>query len=242
MPQTDKMMPLQGVLFDLDGTLYDYDLCHQKALEYAAQVAERELGLESREFNELYKKSRHVVHQRLSGTASSHSRLLYFNELVFSCTKKPFIPVVILLEKAYWTTFFKNMRIYPGVFSLLKKLRSSAVKLALVTDMTAAIQFEKIKLLKLANMFDVVITSEEAGHEKPDPIIFEICLKKLDVDAVSAIHIGDDYQRDIAGAEAAGIKSMLFISENKAAMRNNINIIRSFPELEGILMAMLQRD
>lgn len=232
-------MPLQGVLFDLDGTLYDYDLCHYKALEYAAQIAQRKLGLESREFNELYKKSRHVIHQRLAGTASSHSRLLYFNELVFNCIKQPFIPVVILLERAYWTTFFKYMCIYPGVYSLLKKLRSSAVKLALVTDMTAAIQFEKIKLLKLTNMFDVVITSEEAGYEKPDPRIFEICLKKMDANANSVIHIGDDFQRDIVGARAAGIESILFIPENKADRSFNAKVAKSFKELAEILMTML---
>lgn len=231
---------LQGVLFDLDGTLYDYNLCHREALEYTAHVAEKKLGIDVNTFIELYKTSRAIVHKRLQGTAASHSRLLYFCELVFCSTGEPNLNIATLLERAYWGTFYRAMNIYPGVLHLLKMLRSKSVSLALVTDMTAAIQFKKLRILKLVHMFDVVVTSEEMGCEKPTPKIFKVCLEKMGIDAQFAIHVGDDYQRDIVGARAAGLKSVLFVLDNRVHHGDvDVNVVNSFEELARILIPQI---
>lgn len=237
-PSANTGPRLQGVLFDLDGTLYDYNLCHREALEYTAHVAEKKLGIDNHTFVELYKKSRATIHKRLQGMAASHSRLLYFCELVFCSTGKPNLNIVTLLERAYWGTFYQAMDIYPGVLHLLKILRSKSVTLALVTDMTAATQFKKIRILKLTHMFDVVVTSEEMGCEKPSPKIFKVCLEKMGIDAQFAIHVGDDYQRDIAGSRAAGLKSVLFAPDNRVH-HGDVNVVNSFKELARILIPQI---
>lgn len=226
----------KAVLFDLDGTLYSYAICHRRALKTAGVVAKSELGLNTGEFIDLYEESRQTVHRRLLGTAGSHNRLLYFNELVFKCTGKTSVAVIKRLEKGYWSGFFRKMRLYPGVTRLLQKLGKCSVRLALVTDMTAAIQFEKIERLKLANMFDVVVTSEEAGCEKPDVKIFELCLRRLDLGSDSVICVGDDFERDAMGAQAAGLEFVLFMPKARPVAQYRCRIARSFSELTRILI------
>ena len=52
------------------------------------------------------------------------------------------------------------------------------------------------------------VSSAEVGVSKPNPEIFEAALNKAGVEAKSCIHVGDDYEDDIVGANNAGIASI----------------------------------
>ena len=52
------------------------------------------------------------------------------------------------------------------------------------------------------------VSSADVGVSKPNPKIFEATLKKAGEEASSCIHIGDDYEDDIVGANNAGIASI----------------------------------
>lgn len=60
----------------------------------------------------------------------------------------------------------------------------------------------------LADSLDVILDSAETGVSKPDPEIFRIALKKLDLAPAQAIFIGDSYERDIAPARQLGMKTI----------------------------------
>ena len=53
-----------------------------------------------------------------------------------------------------------------------------------------------------------VFTSGEVGVGTPDPAIFEMALDWLGVPASDAVMVGDSAKRDVAGALAAGIRSV----------------------------------
>lgn len=61
----------------------------------------------------------------------------------------------------------------------------------------------------LDRMFPVLICSAEHGVEKPDPWIFRIACRTAGVRPREAVHIGDDPERDVSGATAAGLLGML---------------------------------
>ena len=63
--------------------------------------------------------------------------------------------------------------------------------------------------LGFAGHVDFVVTSLEAGAQKPDPAIFEMALDRASVDAAEAVHVGDQLESDIRGALAAGIRPVL---------------------------------
>jgi len=79
-----NLIPLdgvKGVLLDLDNTLYNYDICHHKAMEACMMQASMKFGIEKDNFTSLLKEARGRVHKDLHGQSASHSRLLYFQKL-----------------------------------------------------------------------------------------------------------------------------------------------------------------
>ncbi len=90
-----------------------------------------------------------------------------------------------------------------GAAGALDRLRHSGLALACVANWDIDLH-EHLARLSVVDRFDVVVTSAEAGCEKPDPRIFELALERLDVRAARAIHIGDE-AADRDGASAAGL-------------------------------------
>ena len=57
--------------------------------------------------------------------------------------------------------------------------------------------------------FSAVVDSAEVGFEKPDPRIFEHAIRHAGVSGRRALHVGDLYDADVAGARAAGVHAVL---------------------------------
>ena len=93
-------------------------------------------------------------------------------------------------------------RLIPGVREFLQQLKSIGIKTANITDLTAQIQFRKMVYFGLDEYFDYVVTSEEAGRDKPNIEPFKITLNKLKVDSENVWIIGDSPESDIYGAKS----------------------------------------
>ena len=63
--------------------------------------------------------------------------------------------------------------------------------------------------LGVKHFFDFVLTSYEAGCQKPSRQIFQIVLKKYGLKPAEALHIGDGVTNDFLRARKAGWKSIL---------------------------------
>lgn len=98
---------------------------------------------------------------------------------------------------------------YAGVEEALEGL-ARAVPLGLVTDGFPAGQRAKLAALGLASAFSAVVLSDELGrdHRKPDPLPFELGLRRVGVNAADAVYVGDRPAKDVAGAVAAGMRAV----------------------------------
>jgi putative hydrolase of the HAD superfamily len=85
----------------------------------------------------------------------------------------------------------------------LDALRAAGLSLACVANWDVSLH-DHLDRLGLANRFQLVLSSAEAGAEKPDPRIFELALATLEVEPARALHIGDE-EVDRLGALAAGL-------------------------------------
>lgn len=196
---------VRGILLDLDDTLYDYHTCHDIAYQKSKTMAEAKYNVSNEQFDENWKIARKWVNETLHGTASSHSRLLYFQklfELIYDSSNAEF---TLEMEEIYWNTFLNHMEIKPGATNFLEKALSMNVKICLVTDLTAQIQFQKWEKFNLGRFVQYMVSSEEAGIEKPNAKIFELALNKLKLDKNQVIMIGDNEKKDIQGAKELGI-------------------------------------
>jgi putative hydrolase of the HAD superfamily len=205
----DSIEPLtqkpDAVLIDLDDTLYAYSPAHAAGTIAARSLCGERLGLEPQAFEQTFERAKADVKGRLGATAASHHRLLYFQRMVEMITGRSDAALSLDLEKVYWRRFIATARIVPGARDVIDELRYQKIPTALATDLTAQVQMRKIVYFELEHAFDVVVTSEEAGAEKPDPRIFELALSKLGLESKSpgVWMIGESGAKDITGARRA---------------------------------------
>jgi HAD superfamily hydrolase (TIGR01549 family) len=191
----------KAVLLDFDNTIYPYEPPHEAAMAYVRRAMIRDYSLPEADFDLQFAKARDQVKRQLGATASSHSRLLYFKRTLELLGLGSQIQAALNLEQVYWRTFFSRIEVFPGVVDFLEDLRLAAIPLAVITDLTAQIQLRKIVYLGLDHYLDVVVTSEEAGADKPDPRLFCVALEKLLVHERPVWFIGDNPTADMLGAK-----------------------------------------
>ena len=192
-----------GVLFDTDNTLYPYNPAHQAALDAIREKAVARFAISPQIFDEAFQKARQQVKARLQGQAASHSRLLYLQRMLEIMGLGSQVLTALDLEQTYWRTFLGNAVLFDGVKDLLDDLRLLGVPTAIVTDLTAQIQFRKLVYFGLDSYFDFIVTSEEAGFDKPHPAPFKIAVDKMQPKGDRIWMIGDSIPIDMKGARDA---------------------------------------
>jgi putative hydrolase of the HAD superfamily len=94
---------------------------------------------------------------------------------------------------------------FPGAIDTIQHFRDGGVRLGLVTNGGAEMQRGKIERFGLVPYFDCILIEGEFGAGKPDKSVFRHILEQLGVTAGDTWMVGDDLQRDIAGAQALGL-------------------------------------
>lgn len=105
--------------------------------------------------------------------------------------------------------YFSERRLYPRYPEIDQLLQAlSGYKLGIVTNGVPDLQREKLEGFGLLDRFQAVAVSGELDIGKPQRGIFEHICKALDVEASACVMVGDNPERDIAGAANAGMKSV----------------------------------
>ncbi len=203
---------MKAVIFDIDNTVYSYDVCNNKGEQAMYGYLLSKNYLTKEEFILLLSAAKAYVKRNNSGTAACHNRMLYSQHIcesfgIYDPT------AVIELYNAYWDNYFSVMKLFDGAEKLMYELADSGIRIAFCTDLTADIQLRKLVKLGLGKLPHMLVTSEEVGAEKPDRKMFETVLEKLDVPADEAVMIGDSVEKDILGARKVGIHGILFGSK-----------------------------
>ena len=108
--------------------------------------------------------------------------------------------------------------------------KNFGAKISTCTDMTAHIQYRKLRRLGLDKFIDFMVTSEETGYEKPAPIMFNFALEKMNVRADEAAYFGDALDRDVEGAAKVGITPFWFVADRKFSGGDDFKKIFSYRE------------
>jgi putative hydrolase of the HAD superfamily len=98
--------------------------------------------------------------------------------------------------------------LFDDVIPVMKDLKKRALIIGLITNLE--IDMKPICAgLGLEPYLDFIVTSGEAGSDKPQPEIFLLALKNACADASEAVHVGDQYKIDAAGARGVGIDPVI---------------------------------
>lgn len=217
----------KGILLDIDNTLYAYDPLHELAQEALFSYVQEIFSIEPEDIKRAFSQAKLIVKQNTPETASSHNRLLYVQNLC-EILDISSLKYSMDLYNIYWDTFLDKLSLTAGAQQFFE--RYGHLPICLVTDLTAHIQHRKVAKLDLPRWADLMVTSEEAGCEKPHPFMFQLALSKLGLQANEVCMIGDSFKKDIQGAKRLGIHA--YWLTDKVQTEEGITCVQSLGDIK----------
>ncbi|GAB3588801.1 HAD family hydrolase [Hymenobacter daeguensis] len=107
---------------------------------------------------------------------------------------------------------------------LLQALRPH-YRIGIVTNNRTAAQEEKLRFLGMMGLVVALINSEDVGVPKPNPQIFEAALQRLGARPGQAGLVGGNWQADVLGTLAVGIRPVWL---------NRLGVARPLPQVAEI--------
>ena len=158
---------------------------------------------------------------RLNNVAASHNRLLYMQAFLEQI-EKPVVPAAYEMYQIYWNATLEKIQPFPYVIDTMKMLKKEGIRIGCLSDLTAAIQYRKLEALGISEHIDYLVTSEEAGEEKPSEKMFDLILEKAGNIPEEVLMVGDSEMKDVEGARIAGMHAILYKNENRLDMGKRI--------------------
>ncbi|MHC4271973.1 MAG: HAD family hydrolase [Planctomycetota bacterium] len=105
----------------------------------------------------------------------------------------------------------ENRVLFKGVAETLHRLKEQGVKLAILSDTESNEERirQRLEDLNICQYFDVVVTSIDIGHVKPEPEAFEAVLRKLNSSKEESAFVGHDLD-ELQGALDFGIDCIAY--------------------------------
>lgn len=189
---------VKGVLFDLDGTLFDRDSAVRDVFAEQHREFQAELGDVAPE---------RYVERMIELDEHGHAdKRTAFGRLVRELGLDSALGD--RLTEHFREVYPKFGAPFPDALATLRELRARGIAIALVTNGRADTQAAKVVRLGLEPLLDATLISEREGLSKPDRRIFERALGRIGVAAEHAWHVGDHPVADVAGAHAAGLTAI----------------------------------
>jgi phosphoglycolate phosphatase len=215
------MIPIDTLLFDLDGTLVDSK----------QDIANSVHALQK-------KYSRPLTPDDEIGRLIGDGMLKLVEGAIGRESPDPIVQEAAEFFKAHYREHaLDHSCVYPGAMETLEHFRSK--KMAVVTNKPVRISRHIIEALGLGRYFPVVVGGDSTARKKPDPDGLILAMTQLGVSEKStAVMIGDSVQ-DIEAGRAAGIKTCGIpsnIADTTALKRSGPDFtINSLPDLKRII-------
>ncbi|MEF8830627.1 MAG: HAD family hydrolase [Halobacteriales archaeon] len=187
-------MTIRAVGFDLDDTLAVSERDRAAVLREAlTAVGGPEVADEISRADYVDAHTRH---------ADSRSREPIFADLLADHDVDPAVATA-----RYRETLGETLAAVGGADGLLADVRAE-YDLGLLTDGPPRAQRAKLAAFGWADAFDAVVVTGDLATRKPDPAAFRALLDALGVDPGEAAYVGDHPERDVAGADAVGLRTV----------------------------------
>ena len=222
------------VFFDVDDTLLDTSTFAETARKAAIELmVDNGLPLDK---DEAYGVLKTIIRQKGSNYGK-HFNIL--TEVVLGHED----PMLVALGMiTYHNVKIALLRPFAEYIDTLIYLKSQGYRLGVISNGITIKQWEKLVRLNVYSFFDEVITSEEVGAKKPDKLIYDVALRKMNGDPEKSIMIGNKFKEDALGAVNAGMSAILVNSdvteEDRAYIRKeqlDITIIENIGDVNTIL-------
>ena len=114
------------------------------------------------------------------------------------------------LLASYINDFNKFSCCFESIENTIIKLKEQGYLIGLISNGRTPFQEHNFYALGLTEFFSSIIVSEAVGLRKPDPAIFLLSCRQLNVSPQDCTFVGDNELADIQGAKAVGMKTIFF--------------------------------
>jgi beta-phosphoglucomutase family hydrolase len=177
-----------GYIFDLDGTLVDTMPLHYRAWNRAMQLA----GLREELSEDLFYSLGGMPTRQVAAFFAKHYGLTINVDKVFH------------KKEALFLELQAEMKLIDAVVAVARKA-AGHIPLSVASGGPREIVRHTLELMKLADLFPVVVTPEDVTHGKPSPEMFLLAAKKMGV-APEKCLVFEDAEPGIQAAQAAGMQ------------------------------------
>ena len=204
---------IEGVAFDLDGTLYPNINFYVMLLPFiikewrllSAFGEARKIIRKNQETAPLPQGDFYEYQAEITGRLLSIETKQIKNDIE---------------EKIYrgWEPLFKKVKLFSHADETLDALRKAGYKLGILSDFPL---MAKLENLKIDGYWDAVLSSEEVNALKPHPVSFEKLAREMSLPCEKILYVGNSYPYDVVGAAGTGMKTAWIKGVFKSAGSKN---------------------
>lgn len=190
------------ITIDLDDTLWD----NKPTLEYAENQLYIWLKYNAPRLTESFSIADFKTHRKKIAEQNPdlHHDMTKqrYESLVMLAEEKGYNKSLAAIAMKVFLQARNRVTLYDDVVPVLNEL-SHKYDLVAVSNGNA-----DIKKIGIDKYFKLAITPSDIGTSKPDPLVFEIIMERMNLTPGMLIHIGVEPETDIIGAQKAGIRNI----------------------------------
>lgn len=222
------------LLFDLDGTLFDFDAAEHAAFQKTCEA-----------FNLPYSSELMKIYTQINES--------YWKRFEEGKVTQPELAVRRFADlydhlhiqgnpdqtnRFYRHALGDSSQMFPDAMSVCRKLNESYA-LAFITNGIADVQHRRLAASPLLELTDQVFISEAIGSQKPQKQYFDHVYETLNIQPSQALVIGDSLTSDILGAQNAHTDSCWYNPKGKQNTYSHIHPTFEISRLEQLLTLLL---
>jgi HAD superfamily hydrolase (TIGR01549 family) len=180
---------IKAFIFDIDGTLIDSNDFHAKAWERAFAEYGKIIPL-----------------QKLRGRIGKGSDQLLPEFLDPEELKRIGKPVAELSDKIFKKDYLLQVRPFPKVRELFKKIRETGARIALGTSSKEDMVAQYMILAQIEDLVERSASADDAKASKPQPDIFHAAMRQLGNPSRESVRVVGDTPYDALAARRANLR------------------------------------
>lgn len=211
------MKKYEILLFDVDGTLLDFNAAQENALKRAFQNHSFELD---DNVKAVYDEINHNLWKQYENGSITKEEVIY-SRFVKLFDRLSLEGDGVAFEDEYQELLGQGHELIDGAIEILNVL-SKSHDLYIVTNGVTRTQRSRLKASGIDQLMKDVFISEETGYQKPMKEYFDYCFARIpNINLEKTLIIGDSLSSDILGGNNAGIDTCWF---NPLVLESDIDV------------------
>lgn len=184
---------IDGVIFDLDDTLYSEKKYVQSGYKAIAKEFPNVENMEAKLWD-VFRHGGQAIDEVLKAE-NIFTEVNKFKALKIYRFHKP------------------EITLYSGTFEMIERIKKKGKKTGIITDGRSEGQHAKLKVLHIVNLVDEIIITDELGgpeFRKPNERAFRLMQERFNIPFNAMAYIGDNKKKDFTASESLGMSSIYF--------------------------------